>query len=183
MVSPIDGLRCRRKTTPYALFRISNPSTRWRSEMRESVLDDIPIKGCLVEEKDESKDEDGCRRFVINHIKDSEKVLQKLEGPEAISIQGERYSRNERRMCVSDRGVKILGSMCILSHMDSTLCSCRWTIVWTNKEKEEVWMGRWAYLRGSKAKETITGSSSTAQSRLHRYMWKWIRAQPELDRW
>ena len=27
--------------------------------------------------------------------------------------------------CVSDRGVKILGSMCILSHMDSTLCSCR----------------------------------------------------------
>ena len=30
-------------------------------------LDDIPIKGCLVEEKDESKDEDGCRRFVIDH--------------------------------------------------------------------------------------------------------------------
>ena len=42
-------------------------------------LDEISIKGCLVEEKDESKDEDGCRRFVIDHIKDSEKVLQKLE--------------------------------------------------------------------------------------------------------
>ena len=40
---------------------------------------DIPIKGCLLEEKDESKDEDGCRRFVIDHIKDCEKVLQKLE--------------------------------------------------------------------------------------------------------
>ena len=32
-----------------------------------------------MEDKDESKDEDGCRRFVIDHIKDSEKVLQKLE--------------------------------------------------------------------------------------------------------
>ena len=38
-------------------------------------LDDIPIKGCLMEEKDESKDKDGCRRFVIDHIKDSENVL------------------------------------------------------------------------------------------------------------
>ena len=86
-----------------------------------------------MEDKDESKDEDGCRRFLIDHIKDSEKVLQKLEDanlmwvlwPEAISIQGERYSRNERRMCVSDRGAKILGGMCVLSYMDSTLCTCR----------------------------------------------------------
>ena len=42
-------------------------------------LDDITIKGCLVEEIDESKDQDGCRRFVSNHIEDCERVLQRLE--------------------------------------------------------------------------------------------------------
>ena len=41
--------------------------------------DHIPFKGSLEEEKDESKDEAGCRRFVIDHIKDCEKVLKKLE--------------------------------------------------------------------------------------------------------
>ena len=42
-------------------------------------LDNIPIKGCLDEEKDESEDKDGCRRFVVDHMKDCEKVLQRLE--------------------------------------------------------------------------------------------------------
>ena len=42
-------------------------------------LDDIPIKGCSNEEKDESKDKDGCRQFVVDHMKDCEKVLQRLE--------------------------------------------------------------------------------------------------------
>ena len=31
-------------------------------------LDDIPIKGCSDEEKDESKDKDRCRQFVVDHI-------------------------------------------------------------------------------------------------------------------
>ena len=42
-------------------------------------LDDIPIKGCPVEDKDESVRRDGCRRFVADHIHDCEKVLQRLE--------------------------------------------------------------------------------------------------------
>ena len=42
-------------------------------------LDDIPIKGCLVEEKDETIGPDGCRRFVATHIDDCERVLQRLE--------------------------------------------------------------------------------------------------------
>ncbi|KAL3687991.1 hypothetical protein R1sor_014300 [Riccia sorocarpa] len=42
-------------------------------------LDDIPIKGCTVEEKDESLDERGCRRFVTDHIKDVEQILSRLE--------------------------------------------------------------------------------------------------------
>ena len=42
-------------------------------------LDDIPITGCSNEEKDESKDKDGCRQFVVDHMKDCDKVLQRLE--------------------------------------------------------------------------------------------------------
>ncbi|KAL2644626.1 hypothetical protein R1flu_012213 [Riccia fluitans] len=42
-------------------------------------LDDIPIKGCAVEEKDESLDDQGCRRFVANHIQDVEQILSRLE--------------------------------------------------------------------------------------------------------
>ena len=62
-------------------------------------LDDIPIKGCLVEEKDESKDEDGCRRFVINHIKDSEKVLQKLEDAN-LTFSGEKSAFGQPEILV-----------------------------------------------------------------------------------
>ena len=42
-------------------------------------LDNIPIKGCPVEEKDEAIGPDGCRKFVADHIDDCEKVLQGLE--------------------------------------------------------------------------------------------------------
>ena len=42
-------------------------------------LDDIPMKGCTVEEKDETMDDRGCRKFVVDHIRDCEKVLRKLE--------------------------------------------------------------------------------------------------------
>ena len=31
-------------------------------------LNDIPIKGCLESEKDESLDQDGCQRFVSNQM-------------------------------------------------------------------------------------------------------------------
>ena len=48
-------------------------------EITMSFLDDIPIKGSLEEEKDGSKDEAGCRRFVVDHIKHFENVLQELE--------------------------------------------------------------------------------------------------------
>ena len=37
------------------------------------------MKGCAVEEKDETMDDRGCRKFVVDHIHDCEKVLRKLE--------------------------------------------------------------------------------------------------------
>ena len=42
-------------------------------------LDDIPIKGYPVEEKDASVGLDRCRRIVADHINDCEKVLERLE--------------------------------------------------------------------------------------------------------
>ena len=42
-------------------------------------LDDIPIKGCEESERDLTVQDDGCRAFVSNHIKDVEKILNKLE--------------------------------------------------------------------------------------------------------
>ena len=42
-------------------------------------LDDIPMKGCTVEEKDETMDDRGCRMFVVDHIHDCKNVLRKLE--------------------------------------------------------------------------------------------------------
>ena len=40
-------------------------------------LDDILMIGCEVEEKDESMDDLGCRKFVVDQIHNYEKVLRK----------------------------------------------------------------------------------------------------------
>ena len=48
-------------------------------EITMPFLDDIPMKGCAVEEKDETMDDWGCRKFVVDHIHDCENVLRKLE--------------------------------------------------------------------------------------------------------
>ncbi|KAL3692893.1 hypothetical protein R1sor_006544 [Riccia sorocarpa] len=42
-------------------------------------LDDVPIKGCIEEDKDETLDQRGCRRYVVEHIADCEKILSRLE--------------------------------------------------------------------------------------------------------
>ena len=55
-------------------------------------LDDIPIKGCPVEDMNESVGPDGCRKFVADHIHDCEKVLQRFES--ALSRKSARMRRN-----------------------------------------------------------------------------------------
>ena len=42
-------------------------------------LDDVLIKGCKEEEKNEELNENGCRQFVADHIKDCEKILSRME--------------------------------------------------------------------------------------------------------
>jgi hypothetical protein len=49
------------------------------SEDHDAILDDIPIKGCATELKDETTDEQGYRKFVVDHIRDYKKVLRSLE--------------------------------------------------------------------------------------------------------
>ena len=70
-------------------------------------LDDIPIKGCLDEEKDESKDKEGCRKFIADHIKDCDKVLveiqaqhrpKRLKKPRTESVWTDRLGRVPSRL-------------------------------------------------------------------------------------
>ncbi|KAL3695519.1 hypothetical protein R1sor_009595 [Riccia sorocarpa] len=42
-------------------------------------LDDVPIKGCSEQDKDKTLDQRGCRKFVMEHIEDCEKILRRLE--------------------------------------------------------------------------------------------------------
>jgi len=41
-------------------------------------VDDLPIKGCSMEEMDETILSNGCRKFVMDHIEDVEKILARL---------------------------------------------------------------------------------------------------------
>ena len=51
-------------------------------------LDDIPMKGYAVEETNETMDDRGCRKFVVDHICDCEKALRKLEYVHLLSNTG-----------------------------------------------------------------------------------------------
>jgi hypothetical protein len=62
-------------------------------------LDDVPIKGCPVEEKDETVGPDGCRRFVATHIDDCEKVLQRLEDAR-LTFSGEKSAFGQSEILV-----------------------------------------------------------------------------------
>jgi hypothetical protein len=62
-------------------------------------LDDIPIKGCPVEEKEETVRTDGCRRFVETHIDDCKKVLQRLEDAR-ITFSGEKSAFGQPEILV-----------------------------------------------------------------------------------
>ncbi|KAL3689660.1 hypothetical protein R1sor_015969 [Riccia sorocarpa] len=48
-------------------------------EVTIPFVDDIPINGCVVEEKDDSIIAEGCRKFVSDHIRDVERILIRLE--------------------------------------------------------------------------------------------------------
>jgi hypothetical protein len=62
-------------------------------------LDDIPIKGCAIELKDETTDEQGYRKFVVDHIHDYENVLQSLEDAH-LTLSGEKSAFGQEEILV-----------------------------------------------------------------------------------
>ena len=62
-------------------------------------LDDILMKGCAVEERDEALDVQGCRKFVANHIRDCETVLRKLEDA-GLTLSGEKSAFGQKEILV-----------------------------------------------------------------------------------
>ncbi|KAL3702292.1 hypothetical protein R1sor_020314 [Riccia sorocarpa] len=58
-------------------------------EITIPFLDDIPMKGCATEEKDETLDATGCRNFVSDHIRDVGKILNRLREVH-LSLSGEK---------------------------------------------------------------------------------------------
>jgi hypothetical protein len=68
-------------------------------EITMLFLDDISIKGCAIEEKDESTDGQGCQKFVADHIHDCEKVRQRLEEAR-LMLSGEKYMFGQREILV-----------------------------------------------------------------------------------
>ena len=111
-------------------------------------VDDIPIKGCLEEAKDESIGLDGCRKFVANHISDCEKVLQSTFSGEKLAFgQSEilvvghlcgPYGRKPSPAKVGHGSPTIPGSVRLLPHLDPTLRSPLRTALWVVEKGSEI---------------------------------------------
>ena len=68
-------------------------------EITMPFLDDIPIKGCPEDAKDESIDAEGCRKFVADHIADCEKILRRLESAR-LTFSGEKSAFGQPEILV-----------------------------------------------------------------------------------
>ena len=135
-------------------------------------LDDIPIKGCPVEDKDETVKPEGCRKFVADHIGDCEKVLQRLERvhltfseeksafgqseimvvghvraiwPETVSGPGRNHLRDEGGRQVGHGSPEVLGSMRVLPHLDPALRPRRRATLRVVEERAQVRVDQGAY--------------------------------------
>jgi hypothetical protein len=67
-------------------------------------LDDMPIKGCLEELKDETLRRDGLRQFVWEHMKDVEAILKRLIEV-GLTLSGEKSAFGLQE-------IKVVGQMC-----------------------------------------------------------------------
>ena len=68
-------------------------------EITMPFLDDILMKECAIEEKDETMDDQGCQKFIINHIYDWEKLLRKLEDV-GLTLSGEKSAFGQEEILV-----------------------------------------------------------------------------------
>ena len=59
-------------------------------------VDDIPIKGCEEAKRDSTVQDNGCRAFVNEHIKDVDRILSRLEEVDlTLSIEKSKFGTNE----------------------------------------------------------------------------------------
>ena len=59
-------------------------------------VDDIPIKGCKEAKRDSNVQDNGCRAFVNEHIKDVDRILSRLEEVDlTLSIEKSKFGTNE----------------------------------------------------------------------------------------
>ena len=59
-------------------------------------VDDIPIKGCEEAKRDSTVQDNGCRAFVNEHIKDVDRILSRLEEVDlTFSIKKSKFGTNE----------------------------------------------------------------------------------------
>ena len=59
-------------------------------------VDDIPIKGCEEAKRDSTVQDNGCRAFVNEHIKDVDRILSRLEEVDlTVSIEKSKFGTNE----------------------------------------------------------------------------------------
>ena len=130
-----------------------------------TFLDDIPIKGCSEEAKHEVIRADGCRKFVLDHILDCEKILQRLEdarltfseaksafrqfeilvvghfcGPygRKLSVVKVEAISAMKEECRSVTKVQRFLGACTFFHMDSALRAHRRAVIWLIEERKEV---------------------------------------------
>ncbi|CAM6127329.1 unnamed protein product [Calypogeia fissa] len=68
------------------------------------LLDDIPIKGCATNEKNETPREDGIRQFMWDHIQDVKAILQRLIEV-GVTLSGEKSAFGLKE-------VLVVGHMC-----------------------------------------------------------------------
>ena len=59
-------------------------------------LDDVPIKGCEEEAKEETMDLRGCQKFVAYHIVDCEKILSRLEELILLFLQKNKFLESKK---------------------------------------------------------------------------------------
>ena len=59
-------------------------------------VDDIPIKGCEEKKRDSTIQDNGCRAFVNEHIKDVDRILNRLEVVDlTFAIEKFKFETNE----------------------------------------------------------------------------------------
>ena len=82
-----------------SVAHMMNAMNKVLREITMSFLNDIPMKECAVEEKDETMDDWGCRKFVVDHIRDCEKVLRKLEDVH-LTLSGEKSAFGQEEILI-----------------------------------------------------------------------------------